>query len=214
MMATPKYSVFVWAACLALSGCAGGPAQPANAGLVSDAPPLLEGSLDEWADASAGCEGMLDGSESWAVTSPDGLVVALRGGIALCVDTLPAAEEELVDVGLDEGAETLSKSYWATIEAHTLTSNTMSSPASGEPNPQPSLETGTPVRTHGTLTPTSGEPNPQPSDGEPNPQPSRPGDSDSGSNSTSGSDSTDGMPPPDDEPSGPGSVGGLAGSST
>ena len=183
MKGTPITSVLAFVA-VTLTACSMGGPEPVQSELYEDAATLPRLSVEEWANAAAGCEGMLRGNESYAVTHPDGLVVALRSGIAICVDTLPAAEEELIEAGLDDEADALEQGYVVTMSPHTLSSSVRTNPTGGEPNPQPSIETGSPVRTLTSLAPPEGEPNPQPSDpatdGEPNPQPSRPGDSPSG----------------------------------
>lgn len=183
MKGTPNEFVLAFLA-VALSACTAGGPEPARSALYEDAATLPRLSVTDWASAAAGCEGMLRGTESFAVTHPDGLVVALRSGVTVCVDTLPATEEELLEVGLDDEADALQQGYFVTMNAHTLNASVSTNPTGGEPNPQPSIETGPAVRTLTSLAPPEGEPNPQPSDpaedGEPNPQPSRPGDSPSG----------------------------------
>ena len=180
-------------AALSLTACtSAGPEPVEGAALTGDAAALPELEVVSWSSAIASCEGVIDGSESYAVTRPEGLVVALGPEGAICVDTLPALEEELGALGLERHAEDLAQRYFTTLDAHPLaqsTSGTADGPTAGEPNPQPSLEAITAVTLRTPIAPNEGEPNPQPSGpagGEPNPQPS-------GENKDGSSD-----PPPDD----------------
>ncbi len=219
-----------WMACVvALAGCAAGPSEPVGGrreALSADfaAVPLPELGMDAWTDATAGCEGLLDGGEQFAVTVPDGLVGALRDGAILCVDALAGIELELEELGLEEGAESLERSWLVTVHGmQPLASNsaaTSTNPTGGEPNPQPSIrgddgDAIDGVRPRTELSPTEGEPNPQPSapvEGEPNPQPSRPSSGSSGSTTSGGTMTSSG----DDGGSSTGAsaVGGVAGATT
>jgi hypothetical protein len=137
---------------------------------LAGAPALPIASASTWLAATPGCEGRLDGDERFEMTTPDGLVVVLRGTTAICLDSLESVELELDALGLDERAEELHELFYNTWHARGETRST--GPREGDPNPQPSLG-GLTART-GVV---AGDPNPQPSGpsklrGDPNPQPS------------------------------------------
>jgi len=175
-------------------GCAGSvdPIDGSGAELTA-AHPLPEMDADEWSAAEPGCEGRIDGSERYATTSHDALVVAMRDGTTLCVDTFRAIQVQLDVLGESAAARVLQNRYYASFDLETLEA---SNPGEGDPNPQPSIED---VEYHdpfevmesdSTAGPGEGDPNPQPSmdpsEGDPNPQPSHPG---SGGGETMGGDS-------------------------
>lgn len=228
MMATPREATKTlgWILGIALvAGCAGNPAEPVGesgsslelAG-VSALPPVAQ---EDWADAAAGCEGLLAGDESFGVTRPDGLVVAAGSDGPLCVDTLAATLVELEQLGRNEQAEKLRVGYYASFDDRHLVATSGSGTGEGEPNPQPNIGADgydplgalDPSPTAG---PGDGEPNPQPnmgpSEGEPNPQPNRPamttGTASSSSSSTSGDVGGD------TESAGAAAVGGVAGTTS
>jgi hypothetical protein len=189
-------------AALSLTACTSAGSEPDSvdgSALSGDVAVLPELDVVAWGNAIASCEGVIDGTESYAVAQPAGLVVAVGAQGAICVDTLPAMQEELAALGVPHQAEDLAQRYWATLDAHPLsqsTSGTMASaPPAGEPNPQPSLESVTAVELRSPVN--EGEPNPQPSGpagGEPNPQPS--GETQSGSTGDTPPDDGTKPPPP------------------
>ena len=219
MMATPKEAMKRLGPilCIALvGGCTGNPGEPVGEGTetldYAGAMPLPALSTEQWSDATPGCEGVLRGDESYGITDPDGLVVAVRGATSVCVDTLPATLVELEQLGNNEQADKLRVGYYLTFDDSQLLQT--SGTGEGEPNPQPAINGDgyDPLRDLSTSAgPAGGEPNPQPAmspgEGEPNPQPARPAmTSEDTSTSSSGSgDMSSG------ESAGAAAVGGVAG---
>jgi len=157
-------TIVVMAAIAALMGCSGGPTDDPRShsvGLV-DSPPLPTLVEQDWQGAAEGCEGRLDGSESFGITQIDALVVAHRGDDAVCIDTLDAVSVELEALGAEYAADELYSGFYAAI--HLSQVNDWATPtsddlpgdggeASGDPNPQPNDP---------TISPPMGDPNPQP----------------------------------------------------
>jgi hypothetical protein len=149
------------AALLALAGCSSGPTDGRNASPLVDAPPLPTLADVAWDGAIEGCEGHLDGSESFGITQRDALVVARRGQTPICVDTLEAVSLELEAVQAIDAADELYAGFYAAIHLSqvedwaTPTSEDVDGGdvASGDPNPVPSSNAA----------PTEGDPNPVPS---------------------------------------------------
>ncbi len=175
-----------------LAACSGGPGDGgARSAGLAEAPPLPTVDAVAWANVAEGCEGRLDGSEDFAITRRDALVVARRGSSPVCVDTLEAITLELE--GMDEVvlADELYGGFvaainlaqvedWATPTSGSAPSAGLisGSPIQGDPHPQPSL--GGDVQTQGGGA-AMGDPSPQPSSprdgrasGDPSPQPSGP----------------------------------------
>lgn len=189
---------------LSLAACTSGSSEPepvSGSALSGDVAALPELDVVAWGNAIASCEGVIDGTESYGVAHPEGLVVAVGARGAICVDTLPAMQEELAALGVEHRAEDLAQRYWATLDAHPLSQSTTmaTAPPAGEPNPQPSLESINAVQVRSPVAPDEGEPNPQPSGpagGEPNPQPSGETQSDGSSGDTPPDDGSKPAPPP------------------
>jgi hypothetical protein len=148
----------------ALIGC-GGSADPASSSIgdlvVDDGrlPTLAEAAATEdWWLAPPGCEGMLVDGCSIAVASIEhGLVAAVDpSGEVVCVDTVEAVGEELLELGRRADAEELSTRYAATtsmvmqerppasaIDRERYASDPHPEPSDclncGDPHPEPSM---------------------------------------------------------------------------
>ncbi|MDQ3031962.1 MAG: hypothetical protein M3Y87_06055 [Myxococcota bacterium] len=156
----------VAALALPMIGCVGLPSP--EAGLGNDELLVDEGQLDplardDWSDALAGCEGLLDGDEHFALASAeDGLVAALGAdGEVVCVDTVEAVEAELSETGQDEAADELVTAFAATIRALDMATDPSARfdgrTYEGDPDPQPNMAWNLPQH--------HGDPDPQPNSG-------------------------------------------------
>ena len=157
----------VAALALPIVGCVGG-AEPGEAGHSRDELLVDEGQLDplsqeDWRGALAGCEGLLDGDEHFALASAEhGLVAAVGAdGTVVCVDTVEAVEEELSEGGNEEAADELVTAFAATIRALDMASDPNARfdgrEHEGDPDPQPNMAWALPVH--------HGDPDPQPNSG-------------------------------------------------
>lgn len=178
-------------------GCAG--EGPSTAGRletldVADAAALPSVARPVWTATPAGCEGMLPQASGFGVADGEPeLVVALDAlGAALCVDTYPALESELLDQGMLDEADQLWLGYLATLqEAEFGGAGSRQAVAQrADPTPQPNLvadQDG--VETMADPSPQTNDgdllPEAPPDDGipdvDPTPQPNNPNHSGAGS---------------------------------
>jgi hypothetical protein len=173
-------AVLLLAACSANTEPVGG----ASRALEIEGLPRVEASAV--LGASDGCEGVLNGGESFVVDA-NLLVVAVRDDEPVCIDTLEAIAEELRTLALADRAELIADAYARTAnterraDAEGMHLTTFTMPNAGDPNPEPNNP------------PNAGDPNPEPNRprggmddapspvndgrecGDPNPEPNSPG---------------------------------------
>ena len=162
------------------AGCMGDPQLGATYAALEDhdanpwaAEPLETAPYVDWVNAPAGCEGQVEGVETFRRTEDAAeLVGAVNlAGMIVCVDSLPAIQAELDEQGREDEAEELGDAFAASMR-----SSGEEDLAAGDPTPQPNSQA-----TPGDPTPqpnsqaTPGDPTPQPNSeadaGDPTPQP-------------------------------------------
>jgi hypothetical protein len=159
-------SWIVVALALPMVGCMGATSPSDSSSdelLAADGGQLGSLEEDDWQGALPGCDGILEGDESFAIASAEyGLVAALGAdGAILCVDTVEAVEDELEETGHPEEADELVTAYAATIRALDMAGDPgarfRSRDHEGDPDPQPN--------TGWTRFQQAGDPDPQPNSG-------------------------------------------------
>lgn len=144
---TKNFGWIVLALAGGMVGCAGEAVGGASDELLLDDGGSLD-SIDDgtWRDALAGCEGLLDGGEHFAIASAEAELVAAvaADGRVVCVDTVTAVEEELTDTGHPEEADDLVDAFYATLAAIRATEvgpTRFGDPnRPGDPDPEPNID--------------------------------------------------------------------------
>ncbi|MGE0789629.1 MAG: hypothetical protein AB7S26_28410 [Sandaracinaceae bacterium] len=156
---------------LAFAGCSADVGVPSTGSFLdevsADTEPLATSDEDEWEDAPAGCEGLLDGSIHFELAQgTDGrLLVAIDlSGEVICTDTLAGIQDELVDAGRVDEARDLACALAVTIGTAVPSTGADSvrfDPTGDDPSPQPSHPSS--MGSMGSSPSQPADPSPQPS---------------------------------------------------